>query len=366
MSLTKLVERILVSPAVPARPAIAPIAFRMWGTPLPRGLTYNVSFRGQSVFPSSAADFANWSQVIVAPPEYQHITQGYTFKSLADLGLSGGGGVSIPSNYSPVYEQRQAVPPATGIETVLVGYMVPNVVAVPLPPRYYWAAPFMQFWQFDLGPGQQADNGYPLVAGPIEGYADIPVGDGFQRIRRTFVKDGRGIWIPDRVYPDPPLCITGGAARVLMMSNFPGRPVIPSVAAVYREDVRLGWNTGAVSVTKRDGDVRTEFMPEVEAAGAIGFRPTGAGDVTDYRLLTHAFYFDLAPTGERRARPMESGRLVGTALTYAPGVAKFELRRGGGVVNYLVDGQLVHISAAPSGGELEVGVCLYRAGDGVR
>ena len=356
--LTKLSDQVLVVPYVPAVPAVAAVAFHMFATPPPRGFTYRQLANGQ---PNSAGSFNNWSQLTEAPVEYSQSSGGYIFKTLtqllAEAAALGYSGISIPGNSIPVYRTAPG-----GFSPELYGYQIPVFNSQPLPPRYYGPIAHMTFVQFD---GPTATNGYPLASGDIEGYFDIPTVDGIQRITRTYRKDGRGVWLPINYGPDPQYCKTHGSCKVVMFSGFPGRPAGPARAASYETDYNLGWNAGANSVERLDGDVRTTFTVGITAAGSVGFAPDAERDAGNYQNLTHAFYFDNSPvTGKPRATIAESGRIVGAAYECAEGT-EFTIERIEGVVHYRIDGELVGISNAISGGVLMVGTSLYRGGDTV-
>lgn len=353
-ALTKERLRTLVTPYTPARPAIAPVPFRMYATPPPLGWTYNQLQSGSTLGPNSPSSFYGWRQIVRAPPEYAP-TGRMVYKTLAELGfdLSAGGSYAYPLSWSPVYQTVDGV-------SVLVGFMVPETTGVELPPRYYGPIAHMDFWGFPGVP--TAANGYPLSAGPVTGVLDVPTVDGYQRLQWQFVKDRNGVWLPAQRYPLPPYCVLHGPCQILMMSGFPGRAGLPARPPVYADDFNVGWNAGAMSAEAFDGDVRTRFSCHIKAAGAVGFQSADGGDIADLSRLTHAFYFDTGPQG-LRAQPMERGRLVGAAVPYQADTTHFEIRREGGGVRYLVDGVVIHVSTVPSGGPVAVGCSLYRADD---
>lgn len=365
-ALTKDRVTTLVSAYVSAVPAIEAIPFHMYATPLPLGLTYRQVISGDALYPNSAATFANWSQVVTAPPVYA-TTPGpvtYVFQSLESLFPSGAGSVSIPADWTPVYATVTFPPgtiPATGLQ--LTGYLVPTTTTttVALPPRYYGPIAYMTYVRFSGV--EVASNGYPLGAGPFVGTVDVPTLTSTTRLTRTFTKDTRGVLIPESAAL-PAYCSEGGSARILMLADFPGRPATPARAAVVNIDYRIGWNAGANSIEQYDGDVFTHFTPVIGGAGAVGLSGPGAGTVGEFVRLSHAWYFDTDPAGGLRATPMEAGRLTGAPTSYAAGTA-FELRRVIGVVTYLKESAVMHTSATPSGGILQVGAALYHADDGV-
>jgi len=348
----------VLSPYVPAVAEIRPLAFRMYATPPPRGFTYNQYRSGSNYgLPNSPETFANWTQLVQAPTEYTSVLGGYKYRTVEELFGTGTGSIAIPGDWIAVYGQKQT---PLGIETVLLGYRIPVMVSQPLPPRWYGPIGHMDFVVFPDVP--TAPNGYPLVDAPCAGYFEVPTVNGLQRVWRTYVKDSRGVWMPQQAYPDPPYCATLGACRIVMLANFPGAPAIPAKPAVRVTDFNVGWNSGANSVQALDGDVFVRFFVDLRGAAAVGFF-RGQRDPVDYRALNHAFYFDTDPsTGAPAVAPMERGRLVGPRRPYTAATA-FELRRQAGVVRFLIDDGLIHTSNTLSGGPVRVGSALYHGDD---
>ncbi|MGO1073572.1 hypothetical protein [Lysobacter sp. CA199] len=234
------------------------------------------------------------------------------------------------------------------------------------PDGWYGPIRHMTFVRF---PGVRIiGNGYPEPGhdGPITGVFDVPTTTGMHRESRTYYREGlRGLWIPrDGTYVDPPGCQTGGPCRVVMLSNFPGRDAVPGVPDIETVDTHDGWNAGANSVDRLDGDLRTVFQVDIAAAGAVGFafeRP----DAGLYTSLSHAFYFDTDPLdGTRRVACMEFGRWMTTPTTYTRG-DEFELRRQSGLVAFSINGESVYVSPNLSTGPVIVGAALFRAQDRV-
>lgn len=234
------------------------------------------------------------------------------------------------------------------------------------PDGWYGPIRHMTFVRF---PGVRViGNGYPEPGhdGPIPGVFDVPTTTGVHRETRNYYREGpRGLWIPrDGTYSDPPGCQTGGPCRVVMLSGFPGREAVPGVPDVVTVDTHDGWNAGANSVDRLDGDLRTLFQVDIAAAGAVGFafeRP----DVGRFDLLSHAFYFDTDPfDGSRRVACMEFGRWMTPPAAYTRD-DEFELRRVNGLVAFSINGTGVYDSPNLSTGPVMVGAALFRAEDRV-
>lgn len=234
------------------------------------------------------------------------------------------------------------------------------------PDGWYGPIDHMSFVRF---PGVRAiGNGYPDPGhdGPIRGVFEVPTRSGIHREERDYYRNGpRGLWIPrDGTYTDPPGCQTGGPCRVVMLSGFPGRGAVPVVPAVETVDVHEGWNAGANSVDRLDGDLRTVFQVDIAAAGAVGFAASRA-DVGRFDSLSHAFYFDSdSAAGTRRVACMEFGRWMDAPTAYERD-AEFELRRVAGQVAFSINGRRVYVSPNLSTGPVLVGAALYRAQDRV-
>lgn len=234
------------------------------------------------------------------------------------------------------------------------------------PDGWYGPIAHMSFVRF---PGVRfIGNGYPDPGhdGPIQGEFTVPTPTGVHREVRDYYREGpRGLWIPrDGTYADPPGCQTGGPCRVVMLAGFVGRGAVPAVPDREIVDAHEGWNAGANSVDRLDGNVRTAFQVDIAAAGAVGFaieRP----DVGRFESLSHGFYFDTDPLdGLRRVACMEYGRLMSAPVPYAR-EDEFELRRVDGRVSFQINGQGIYHSPNLSVGPVIVGAALYRAQDRV-
>lgn len=352
------IETVLV-PAVPARASVPAVSFQMYAPPLPAGYTYNQYKSGGILYPNSAATFANWSQLKVAPTEYFNTIAGYDFRTLASLVAQYGPSFSPDASWIPRYATLTG---PGGPYTALTGFDVPRIVANPLPPRYYGPIQHMTFVTFSGVP--VASNGYPLGDGPFTGSFDVPTLDGLVRVTSVYDKDFRGVLLRRTSPALPAYCTQSGACRVVMLSGFPGRAAVDAVAAVLSVDDRSGWNAGGNSILALDTDCETVFTPEITAAGAVGFAPSGRADVTKFENLTHAFYFDQAAGGFPQFAVIERGLRVWGPRRLTP-TMEFKLARVSGIVTFSVDGVPVYQSPTYLPGEIIVGTALYRAGDGV-
>lgn len=359
LSLTKDSVRVLVSPAVPPRPAVAPVAFRMYAAPLPVGWRYEPFYAGSLSYPRDLASFLTWTpQIKLAPVEYEPGSATFTFVALADL-VTSGYSTGLPDGAYPVYGLDDG-----GEMTVLTGYMVPSAgTGVELPARHWGPLPLMEFVTFpDVA--TEGDYGYPAGPGPFTGYFDVPTLDGVQRVTSIYRKDFRGVLLRDPSPALPAYCTQGGPARVVALANFPGRAAVSGTPAEYRIDGQPGWNSGADSESALGGDCRVTFYPNVVAAVALGLCAASRADSTDINQLTHAFAFDQPSGPSVRYCVLEGGRRITSYATTAADQA-FVIERVDGVVTYKVGGTTVHTSLVGSYGSVRVGSGLYFAGDGI-
>lgn len=348
VELTKDAAYTIVSPEVPAVPAVPDVAFRMYATPPPLGYTYRQLSGGR---PNDLSSFLGWSQLVVAPTLFTQAIAGYEYKTLAQLT-----GQSIPSGAVPVYE-------VIGNFSQLSGYSIPIFRSEPMPPQFWGAILNMEYVRFLDAPAY-ASNGYPIGPGPYTGEFFVPTLSGLQRVVRTYVKDGRGVWMPTSTSNNPPYCRSEGSCRVTALIGFPGRAAVAAQPEIRVRDARLGWNSGANSISALDGDIRLTFPVRLTNAAAVGWA-NNRGDVTSFTNLSHAFYFDTDPNdGILRVSVIESGRrrlIIGTAVTGDT----YELRRIAGSVSYRVNGTTVYSSSSYSGGAVRVGAALYAGEDSV-
>ena len=350
--LQKLSTVTEVTPGVAAVPAVAAVDFFMYACPLPLGYTYRQYQATPSgpYLPNSLATFLNWSQLIQAPTEYRSEIAGYSFIAIEDIDS----GTPIGSSWIPQYTTVEG-------STVLTGYLVPNIIAVALPPQYYGPIQHMAFIQFE---GDLASNGYPLGTGDFTGTYQVPTTGGLLTVTNVYRKDSRGVLLPVSGDPVPPNCVRTGTCKVTALHDFPGRDAVPAVPAVTSTDYHIGWNAGANSLDTVTDDARVTFTPQVAAAVAVGFANVPREDVTTPNNLSHAFLIARQPNGRIRSCCLEFGQRVSQLIPYAP-EDEFVIEREDGVVTYKINGDTVLVSTARSSGPIQVGTSLYAAGDGV-
>lgn len=229
--------------------------------------------------------------------------------------------------------------------------------------------PYMTFITFPGIP--TVGYGYPhpsLGEGPFVGHFDAPTPDqGLVRVTANYWRDGRydSMKPRDIVYPPGYVGPTiEGMVKIDDFPGFPGAAAIPGTPDQTLTDLRIGWNAGANSITRLDGNVRTVFTMNTQTTGAvIGLtsEPRPASGAREN--IQYAFYFYMTTGGARfgirdRGRELHIG-----AGTYTHEVTVFEIRRYQGTVFYVIDDEVVYVSPTPSTGSLCVGSCFYTAGD---
>lgn len=349
------------TPGTPGVPGSSPVGFRLWGVPPPVGNGYAAFTESQFIPIANAVGMSlpvpPW-QIVYGPPD--PITGDKTVTGF----LKPGGELDINRDNFPSWNW--------------LGQGAQLTYQYPLP----------SFIRPIIFPGVPTlDYGYPNPPesiGPIDGYFDIPkVGGGTERIWRQYVRTNfqvpailpegqraqRLCWRPIN-YTDPPNVTTfynGGVLPLVRLQDFPGSPGTPGTPgtpAVYDLDPRIGWNAGADSIERLDGDVFTEFGVSIVAAAVVGLTRSSAPEasVGQRDRTTHAFYFDRDAQGVLRYRIHELGRTrAGPFL--APDEGRYRIERVDGRVRYLVDDQQVFQSPLRSSGELMVTASLYRADD---
>ena len=137
-----------------------------------------------------------------------------------------------------------------------------------------------------------------------------------------------------------------------------GAPATPTRVIT---SANLGWNAGANSILKLDGDVHmVEAITAVPVDTYLGFKYARANQTQPYRL---AYAFRIYKLGTQASYELWEGtaQRVG-ANPYVLGTP-LEIVRASGQVTYFVNGSLVYSSAVPSKGPLLVNACLFSAGD---
>lgn len=123
-----------------------------------------------------------------------------------------------------------------------------------------------------------------------------------------------------------------------------------------------GWNAGARSIKRVEGDAELTVEPFDNVTGAsVGF--SAGTDVTSLIEQTHAFLFTLTPLGGSAAI-YERSVLKQTLGAYVEGDL-FKIRRVEGEVTYWKNGTLVYTSLTQSTGPAYLAAALYLGGDRV-
>lgn len=132
----------------------------------------------------------------------------------------------------------------------------------------------------------------------------------------------------------------------------PGKPGKPAVPSRIDQSDNFGWNGGGRSVAQiPDNGYFRCTLP----ASPVGVQVGLAG-----RLFQHT-YSEMRHSLVARRDAFTVVELGATVFgpDYLPPASVIEIRRSGGLVRYLVNGEQVYQSAAPSSGEVYAGTVLY-------
>lgn len=138
-----------------------------------------------------------------------------------------------------------------------------------------------------------------------------------------------------------------------------GRPPVagvPATPAQWLTDHQIGWNAGAHSVKRPDGDVQASFKVPAASGIIVGFNHVSLG--VGFGEITHGIFFR-----QGVARVYESGAAKGEVLGFLP-TDTFRIERVNGTVSYYKEGALFYQSATLSTADsLIVDASLYSGGD---
>jgi hypothetical protein len=143
---------------------------------------------------------------------------------------------------------------------------------------------------------------------------------------------------------------------------WPACPAVAYVPAHIEQQLVLGWNAGANSITELAGDLHTVFTMPAVAGVVIGLR-SGRAKQTTPDLIEHGLYFATF-AGVHMVHVVERGLGATSNLARAESDT-FEIRRLAGRVTYWRNGALLYASNARSTGAKVVNACLYASGDSV-
>jgi hypothetical protein len=156
--------------------------------------------------------------------------------------------------------------------------------------------------------------------------------------------------------------IIGGAPQ--NCAYYPPRPGVPAVPSRYDAVGDRTWNAGANSIDELSGDVEVQMdMPRVIGV-CVGFVATRALPTDPNRVL-YGLRFGLSETGASVMHVSEQGQRRTADAAYAPSDV-FRIRRVGGSVSYLRNGEVIYASLRPSAEPvLMVGAALFGFGDAI-
>jgi hypothetical protein len=119
-------------------------------------------------------------------------------------------------------------------------------------------------------------------------------------------------------------------------------PATPYQPAQLVIDQRFGWQSGAMSIRRLDGDLYTSFQVPTAAGVVIGLNPVSIGE--GYLEITHAFYLHggLLSVIERGVHKWGSASFTPSDV--------LTIERNAGIVTYRQNGQRRYTSATLSTG----------------
>ncbi len=134
-------------------------------------------------------------------------------------------------------------------------------------------------------------------------------------------------------------------------------PAKPSVPPRTIYSAVPGWNSGGLSLGGFAGDGYVQFVIGASSIGVV-VGLNSRSDTVSPADCSHAFY------GHQNILDIfESGAIVATVPGGLGSRPVLQIARSGGVVQYLVDGAVVHTSVKPSTGYARMDASLYVAGD---
>lgn len=138
---------------------------------------------------------------------------------------------------------------------------------------------------------------------------------------------------------------------------YPARAAVASIPPRTIYNALPGWNSGGLSLGGFGADGYVQFIIGASSIGAV-VGLNSRSDTVSPADCSHAFY------GHQNILDIfEDGAIVATVPGGLGGRPVLQIARSGGVVQYLVDGVVVHTSAKPSVGYARLDASLYVAGD---
>lgn len=139
----------------------------------------------------------------------------------------------------------------------------------------------------------------------------------------------------------------------------PGKPGTPGR---WDESALSGWGSGARSILEiPDDGLRVKFSVGQSVGIITGLSPPGDFEAYTPSDIWFGFYL-YTLGGGLFGQPIEFGSLVGSAFQRSPDDS-LEVRRSASSILYVVNDNLVHVSAMPSTGPLCVVTAMYQSGD---
>ncbi|MBH1530588.1 hypothetical protein I5T99_16110 [Stenotrophomonas maltophilia] len=148
-------------------------------------------------------------------------------------------------------------------------------------------------------------------------------------------------------------------------TTYPEQKAEPAVPAVPPRREYLSvfeWDAGADSADELDGDVAMRLTMSRAVGVVVGLAILDEAELSDPARVRHGLYFHQSEGGRLLACVLERGRRVSPIRLYDP-QDLWEVRRIGGTVHYLHNGQRFYTSQQASHGLVVVGCAIYATGD---
>ncbi|HGM6931341.1 TPA: hypothetical protein ACKQDF_000806 [Stenotrophomonas maltophilia] len=139
-------------------------------------------------------------------------------------------------------------------------------------------------------------------------------------------------------------------------------PAVPSTPPRMEYLSGFDWDAGANSMVDLDGDVAMSLTMGRAVGVVVGLCPLGSPGLIDPARVQHGLYFHQSAGGRLQACVIEAGRRVSPIRFYGPADV-WSLRRIGGTVSYVHDGDHFYTSMRSSSGQVMVGCAMYATGD---
>ena len=139
------------------------------------------------------------------------------------------------------------------------------------------------------------------------------------------------------------------------------QPASPRIPGRFEYASVFAWNAGARSDAELDGDLAMRLTMNRVVGVVVGLC-ADRDRLEDPAAILHGLYFHQSLGGVMQTCAIESGAKVSEIRTYTASDA-WEVRRVGGVIEYVCNGIVFYRSQQRSHGQLLVGCAVFATGD---